>query len=403
MKLNKYIYSIVAAMALAGSFSCSEDDLDPNSIFDDKKDESAVPSYSAKFDTFLTRNYLNTYNLDFRYRMEDVGSNLDYNLVPCSFQTAVDLALLAKYLWFDVYKEMASDPEFLQKYGPRIIHLIGSPAFNPTFGTMVLGTAEGGIKITLYRVNYLNPTDVDQLNNYYFKTMHHEFGHILHQQKLYPNEFRTISSDFDPSTWQDKNFAQVLSMGHMTPYSTNMIADDWVELIANYLVRSDEWLETAYWIAERDWHEQDAPSSATKKLSSAFYYYATDADQKNDGVDGKDTKTYFVQINGAEGDSEGFALNGLDQLVQNPDGTYTHRSSNRPAYPVAADGDIDGVKGREILEHKLNLVRNWFKEKWDIDFDKLREEIQTRQKNINIEELRKQIDDIVIDGEPSQN
>ncbi|MDE6715631.1 MAG: hypothetical protein K2J74_04020, partial [Muribaculaceae bacterium] len=328
------------------------------------------------------------YNLDFRYRMEDVGSNLDYNLVPASDQTSVDLALLAKYLWFDVYEKMAGDPEFLKKYGPRIIHVIGSPAFNPTFGTMVLGTAEGGIKITLYRVNYLNPTDVDQLNNYYFKTMHHEFGHILHQQKLYPNEFRLISSDYDPSAWQDKNFAQVLSMGHMTPYSTNMIADDWVELIANYLVRSDEWLDRAMWIAERDWHEEDA--SGSKKKSSAYYYYATDADQRNDGVDGKDTKTYFVTIDGSKGDSEEFNLEGLNDLVENADGTFTYKPKGRPAYPVATDGSIDGVKGREILEHKIELVRTWFKEKWDIDFDALRAEIQDRQKNIDIEALRQQ-------------
>lgn len=387
MKFTKLLYTLCASAMLVGFAACSEDKLGP-SIFPETNDELDSTSYSYKFDKFLETNYLLKYNLDFRYRMEDVGSNLDYNLVPASYQTAVDLALLAKYLWFDVYEKLAGDPEFLQKYGPRIIHLIGSPAFNPTFGTMILGTAEGGIKITLYRVNYLNPTDVDQLNNYYFKTMHHEFGHILHQQKLYPNEFRLISSDYDPSSWQDKNFAQVLSMGHMTPYSTNMIADDWVELIANYLVRSDAWLDRAMWIAERDWHDKDG--SGNKKISSAYYYYATDADQRNDGVDGNDTKTYFVTIDGSQGDSEEFNLDGINDLVVNADGTFTHKKTGRPAYPVATDGSIDGVKGREVIEHKLDLVRTWFKEKWDIDFDALRTEIQDRQNNIDIEALRQQ-------------
>lgn len=50
---------------------------------------------------------------------------------------------------------------------------------------MVLGTAEGGMKITLYNVNDINPDqiDINLLNDYYFQTMHHEFAHILHQTK----------------------------------------------------------------------------------------------------------------------------------------------------------------------------------------------------------------------------
>lgn len=50
---------------------------------------------------------------------------------------------------------------------------------------MVLGTAEGGMKITLYNVNDINPDkiDINLLNEYYFQTMHHEFAHILHQTK----------------------------------------------------------------------------------------------------------------------------------------------------------------------------------------------------------------------------
>jgi hypothetical protein len=44
-----------------------------------------------------------------------------------------------------------------------------------------LGTAEGGLKITLYNAESLKPADLDNLNEYFFKTMHNEFSHILHQ------------------------------------------------------------------------------------------------------------------------------------------------------------------------------------------------------------------------------
>jgi hypothetical protein len=32
------------------------------------------------------------------------------------------------------------------------------------------------------------------MNEYYFKTMHHEFVHILHQTKNYPKDFEQISA-----------------------------------------------------------------------------------------------------------------------------------------------------------------------------------------------------------------
>ena len=63
--------------------------------------------------------------------------------------------------------------------------MIGSAAYNSGDGTMVLGTAEGGLVITLYMVNRLTDAtlrDYATLNEYYFHTMHHEFTHILNQK-----------------------------------------------------------------------------------------------------------------------------------------------------------------------------------------------------------------------------
>ena len=62
---------------------------------------------------------------------------------------------------------------------------------------MVLGTAEGGMKITLYNVNDINPDkiDINLLNEYYFQTMHHEFAHILHQTKNYDPAFDRITEN----------------------------------------------------------------------------------------------------------------------------------------------------------------------------------------------------------------
>ena len=79
-------------------------------------------------------------------------------------------------------------------YVPKTFHLIGSPAYESS-GNMVLGTAEGGKKITLYNVNDLNvkKINIEKLNDYYFETMHHEFAHILHQKRNFDPSFNRIS------------------------------------------------------------------------------------------------------------------------------------------------------------------------------------------------------------------
>lgn len=231
-KLTIYIFAIFLFV------SCSQEEGFGPSIFD-MEDQLVEGSASYEFDAWLRQAYLVPYNLDFRYRMEDVGSDMDYNLVPTSFEKAQQMAKLVKYLWFDVYGTVVS-PEFLKENGPRIIHLIGSPAYNPISGTMLLGTAEGGLKVTLFRCNELDPTDVDLLNEYYFKTMHHEFAHILHQKRNYPVEFGLISQGkYNPLGWQYKTDSEAATLGFVSPYAGSQNREDFVEIIANYLVKSD--------------------------------------------------------------------------------------------------------------------------------------------------------------------
>ena len=259
---------LIICLFLISLYSCSQNDELGASVFD-TTDTLDVNSASYTFDSLLREEYLKPYNLDFRYRMQDVGSDLDYNLVPVSFAKAQQMAKLVKYLWFDVYGTVVS-PDFLKQNGPRIIHLIGSPAYNPISGTILLGTAEGGIKVTLYRCNDLDPTNVDMLNEYYFKTMHHEFAHILHQKRNYPVDFNQLSKGrYNPIGWQYYTDSQAASMGFVSPYAGSQIQEDFVEIIANYLVKSDA-----------DWNNILLMASQPGK----DYQGETLAD---DGVDGK--------------------------------------------------------------------------------------------------------------------
>ncbi|MDR2691012.1 MAG: putative zinc-binding metallopeptidase [Dysgonamonadaceae bacterium] len=236
MKKNSKIMLFVWAVILLSACVRFEDSF-TGSIFEDE------PEPDSEFDRWLEANYLTPYNLDFRYRLQDKGSDMNYNLVPAGLEKSKQMAILIKYLWFDVYGEVVN-PEFLKQNGPRIIHLIGSGAYDPQLQTVILGSAEGGIKITLYECNQIDPAQIDLLNESYFKTMHHEFAHILHQKKTYPKEFETLSAGYyDPAYWQERTNSEAASLGFASPYGSSRVREDFVEIIANYLVRSDEWWE----------------------------------------------------------------------------------------------------------------------------------------------------------------
>jgi len=196
-------------------------------------------AFTYRFDKWLYDNYLVPYNLDFRYKMQDVGSDQGYNLVPADLIKSEQLAHLIRYLWFDVYGTIV-DEDFLKFYGPRMIQLIGSSAINASLGTEILGTAEGGIKVTLYVVNRLNLADLEHMNRYYFHVMHHEFMHILHQTKAYPREYAAISAGkYDPMGWQLSSDAEANELGFVTNYSMSESQEDFVEVISTYITKSD--------------------------------------------------------------------------------------------------------------------------------------------------------------------
>lgn len=225
---------MVAVMSL-GFVSCSDDDPDGATIF--PTDSPARDN----LDQWLLKNYTYPYNVDFQYKWQKIESDMKYNLVPADSAKSAKLAIIVKYLWFDAYNEVAGQ-DFVKTYVPRVITLIGSPAYENT-GTMVLGTAEGGYKVTLYMVNNLDDAtlkDYDALTTYYFTTMHHEFTHILNQKKPYNTDFDRISeSDYVSGDWYRVPNATALKKGFVRNYAMAEGREDFAETMAQYVTCTD--------------------------------------------------------------------------------------------------------------------------------------------------------------------
>ena len=235
--MKKYIkYLAIAAFAVFAA-SCQEKPLDPDSqILDSKVEQN-------EFDKWLVTNYVDTYNIMFKYRMEKNESDFNYWLVPATYENSIKMAKLMKFLCLEPYDVITGSREFIKSYYPKMIHLVGSGAYRNN-GTFVLGTAEGGLKITMYFVNEMR-LDPSYLNEYYFKTMHHEFAHILNQTKPYSTDFNTISgSEYVTDTWSDawKSDAEAQQNGFISKYASSEAGEDFVELLSIYVTNTE-----AYW------------------------------------------------------------------------------------------------------------------------------------------------------------
>jgi len=292
----KKIYQIVFIGALlVGLASCEKEKFGPSIFVDPVVDTT---TYTYEFDQWLYKHFTLPYNVDYRYRLDDNATDPNYNVVPVSMGMADTIAHLSLYLWYDVYDSVAP-AGFLKENGPRIIQLIGSAMINASQGTEKLGQAEGGIKITLMKINEMQTNNMDQLNEYIFKTMHHEFSHILHQKKTYPKEFEQLSSgNYNPDGWQYTSDEEAWQMGFASPYGSSQAREDFVEIIANYIVKSD--------------------ADINKMLTIA-------------GQNGKN--------------------------------------------------------GQKILNQKIDICRTWLAEKWNLDLDELRAEVQRRQANLDWDEV----------------
>ncbi|MCQ2340030.1 MAG: putative zinc-binding metallopeptidase [Paludibacteraceae bacterium] len=272
----KKTYLLLALIALCFA-SCKKDELDSKSIFVDP--EVKTDTYTYEFDQWLNTYFTKRYNVEYIYKLDDAAMDPNYNVVPVRLGMADTVAHLSLYLWYDVYDKIVGK-DFLTTYGPKMIQLVGSSMINAAQGTEKLGYAEGGIKITLMKINAMKTNDTEMMNEYIFKTMHHEFSHILHQQKTYPKDFESITpQDYDPSGWQYRYDETTKDMwlrekpawklGFVTCYGSSETHEDFVETIANYITKSD-----AQWQLMLDSAGVDGAKYITTKLTMAREWLA---------------------------------------------------------------------------------------------------------------------------------
>lgn len=183
------------------------------------------------------------YNMSVKYKWdqwEDL-SDITKILVPPKEEVVIPVLSAVRRAWINPYIAEAGEI-FFKRLSPKFIYMIGSPAFEDN-GAIKLGQAEGGRKVILLATNYVKtktmpgyaPADTFWLKEM-FNTIHHEFGHILHQNIMYPNEFKNINPNLYTAEWINYSQAEALRDGFITAYSMNLADDDFVEMISIMLL-----------------------------------------------------------------------------------------------------------------------------------------------------------------------
>ncbi|MEW7278445.1 putative zinc-binding metallopeptidase [Aquimarina sp. 2201CG1-2-11] len=207
-----------------------------------KSDEGVGPSQIntdtpllSELDIWLRENFIEPYNIEIQYKWNENEVDLNRYLYPPTEANVKPLMEVVLAVWVEPYIQLGGE-DFIKTIAPRQFTLVGGFNFNPS-GTITLGLAEAGTKITLFNVDQLDLTDL-ALTKQYFQTIQHEYGHILNQAKPYDPAYGEINPEDYTAQWFNRSDATARELGYITAYASSSESEDFVEMIATMLTNS---------------------------------------------------------------------------------------------------------------------------------------------------------------------
>ena len=186
-------------------------------------------------DTYIYNNFQQPYNIIVTYNYIDADFEMGKYLYPPTESKVQPMLEIVKKVWIDSYTQVAGQ-NFIKSVAPRQISLIGGYNVNPS-GTITLGFADSGMKITLFNVDQLDVTQ-HEATRQYFHTIQHEYCHIINQRKPYSEEYGKITPSDYTANWYNVGLADANKKGFITPYSMLNDIEDFAEMTSGILSMS---------------------------------------------------------------------------------------------------------------------------------------------------------------------
>lgn len=216
--------------------SCNQEDKLTESIIEIPDNEM------TELDAWIDSVFRVPYNINVEYKWNSSDVDPSKELVPPKVKLVKPFLKTVLKIWINTYNSVADlGSDFMKNYTCRKLKLIGSGSYNT--GSVTLGLAENGYKITLYTINNFDigeGVDRSELREY-FRVMHHEFAHILNQRKPYDENFQNITGNYS-SDWTTLSNAEARELGFISAYSRSAHYEDFVEVLSFYVTYTEtEW------------------------------------------------------------------------------------------------------------------------------------------------------------------
>ena len=230
MKLKTQYKKIILFSAIVLLGACSGEEALKESQLD-----VSIPAMST-LDKWIETNYVNTYNIKVQYKWDqNVVDNNRFLYPPIQAQVQPALEIVQK-IWLESYSTIGG-ADFVKKIAPREFVLVGGRNLNTT-GTITLGLAEGGQRITLFETDLVDKKNRDNVKRF-VHTIQHEYIHILNQYK--PFDEKTLSKITPTgytSNWYATSTTVAREEGFITDYARSNINEDFAEMASTMLVNS---------------------------------------------------------------------------------------------------------------------------------------------------------------------
>lgn len=232
MKFNTKLVFSLLSLSIFMLVACSKDETLDVPL--------KTQAYSTdEVDQYIQTNFTDKYGVAVRYRFVDRYIEPNKRVSPPRRELVIPMLDFLTDLWIDPFINVPNGEKFFKRHVPAEMIFIGSSIFNDD-GTVTLGVADAGARITLTEVNDIDVTSRDWVYRQ-IHTIYHEFAHIVHQRYSLPPNWQEISPQGYTSSgsWYNLTDEEALERGFVSPYATSSFNEDFAETVAFILYNPD--------------------------------------------------------------------------------------------------------------------------------------------------------------------
>lgn len=230
MRKKHWTFLLIGAFALVTACYPDEDVVAP---------VKEKPLSEEPLDQYIQQNFVDKFGVAVRYEFVDRYVDQNKRVTPPKLEVVEPMLNFLNDFWITPFTDVANGNRFFKSHVPAEVILIGSTMYNAD-GTVTLGTADAGARITLTEVNFIDIENRDWVFRQ-LGTIYHEFAHIVHQRYNLPPNWQQISPEGYTSlgSWFNLTDEEALKRGFVSPYGTSTFNEDFAEVVAFLLFRPD--------------------------------------------------------------------------------------------------------------------------------------------------------------------